>query len=59
MSSDPSHEELREFVRSMLANLDKSLREDDVIDEAIADHREMWTRLYRAASDLDAHDGSS
>ena len=59
MSSNPSDEELRAFVRSMLANLDRSLREDDVIDEAIAEHREMWTRLYRAASDFDAHEGSS
>jgi len=59
VSSNPSDEELRAFVRSMLANLDRSLREDDVIDEAIAEHREMWTRLYRAASDFDAHEGSS
>jgi hypothetical protein len=33
----------------MLSNLDKQLREPDVIDEALHTHREMWTRLYQAS----------
>lgn len=49
MDSEPSDEELREFVASMLSNLDKLLREPDVIDEAIRENREMWVMLYRAS----------
>ena len=33
----------------MLSNLDKQLREPDVIDEAIRSHRDMWTKLWRAS----------
>ena len=46
---EPSDEELREFVGSMLSNLDRRLRERDVIDEAIRAHRGMWVMLYRAS----------
>ena len=55
MDSEPSDEELRSFVSSMLSNLDKLLREPAVIDEAIRDHREMWVMLYRASLDLEDH----
>lgn len=54
MEKNPSDEELRAFVESMLSNLDRRLREPEVIDEAIRAHREMWTLLYRASSDLRA-----
>lgn len=53
---EPTDEELREFVGSMLSNLDRTLREPSVIDEAIAEHREMWVMLYRASLDFDASD---
>ena len=53
MEPEPSDEELRAFVETMLSNLDKTLREPDVIDEAIREHREMWVLLYRASSGLD------
>lgn len=33
----------------MLSNLDKAIREPEVLDEAIRDHREMWVMLYRAS----------
>lgn len=33
----------------MLSNLDKQLREPEVVDEAIRAHREMWVMLYRAS----------
>jgi hypothetical protein len=49
----PSDEELRAFVDSMLSNLDKQLREPEVIDEAIRNHRDMWTKLYRAGLGFD------
>jgi len=55
VDSEPSDEELRSFVSSMLSNLDKLLREPAVIDEAIRDHREMWVMLYRASLDLEDH----
>ena len=40
----------------MLSNLDKYLREPDVIDEAIREHREMWVTLYRASLAFDIRD---
>ncbi len=56
MDTEPSDEELRGFVASMLSNLDRLLREPAVIDEAIRDHREMWVLLYRASLGFDLHD---
>lgn len=56
MDTEPSEEELRAFVGSMLSNLDRLLRESDVIDESIRDHRDMWVLLYRASLDFDAED---
>ena len=53
MDADPSDEELREFVSSMLSNLDRILREPAVIDEALREHREMWVLLYRASRGFD------
>lgn len=50
---EPNDEELREFVAAMLSNLDKLLREPEVIEDAIARHREMWVALYHAGSGLD------
>ena len=52
-TTTPSDEDLRAFVDSMLSNLDKQLREPDVIDEAIREHREMWVTLYRASLGFD------
>ena len=49
MDDSPTEDELRAFVESMLSNLDKQLREPDVIDEAIRSHRDMWTKLWRAS----------
>lgn len=56
MDTEPSDEQLRAFVDSMLSNLDKGFREPDVIDEAIRGHREMWVMLYRASLGFDVHD---
>lgn len=56
MDTEPSDDELREFVGSMLSNLDRLLREPDVIDEAIREHRDMWRLLYRASSGFDIPD---
>ena len=56
MDTDPSDEELRAFVGSMLSNLDKVLREPAVIDEAIREHRHMWVLLYRASLGFDIPD---
>lgn len=53
MDTEPSDEQLRAFVGSMLANLDRELREPEVIDEAIREHREMWVMLYRANPGFD------
>ena len=56
MDTESSDEELRAFVSSMLSNLDRLLREPDVIDEAIREHRETWVTLYRASLGFDAPD---
>ena len=55
MDTEPSDEQLRAFVDSMLSNLDRDLREPAVIDETIREHREMWVMLYRASLDFDVH----
>ena len=49
-------EELRAFVDSTLSNLDRLLREPDVLDETIGEHREMWVMLYRASPGFDVPD---
>jgi hypothetical protein len=54
VESEPSDDELRAFVASMLSNLDRILREPDVVDEAIREHREMWVLLYRASRGFDS-----
>jgi hypothetical protein len=56
VDSEPSDEQLRAFVSSMLSNLDRLLREPAVIDEAIREQRETWTLLYRASLGFDVHD---
>ena len=56
MDREPSDEELRAFVNAMLSNLDRHLREPDVIDDAIRQHREMWVMLYRASLGFDVRD---
>jgi hypothetical protein len=54
VDTEPSEDELRAFVGSMLSNLDRLLREPDVIDEAIREHRELWVLLYRASLGFDS-----
>lgn len=56
METDRSDEELRAFVASMLSNLNRGLRDPEVIEETIREHREMWTMLYQASLDFDAGD---
>jgi hypothetical protein len=56
MDREPTDEELRPFVDSMLSNLNRQLREPEVIDEAIREHREMWVKLYRASFAFDVPD---
>ena len=53
MDASPTDQELRAFVESMLSNLDKQLREPEVIDQAIREHRDMWVLLYRAGHGFD------
>ena len=56
MDSEPSDEELREFVASTLSDFDRLFQEPEVIDESIREHREMWLMLYRASLGLDVPD---
>jgi hypothetical protein len=56
VDTEPSDDELRAFVGSMLSNLDRLLREPDVIDESIREHRELWVQLYHASLGFDVHD---
>ena len=50
MDTDPTDEELRAFIDAMLSNVDRGIREPEVLDEAIRHHRDMWVMLYRASS---------
>ena len=59
MDTEPTHEELRAFIDAMLSNLDKAIREPEVLDEAIRHHRDMWVMLYRASLGADALDPPS
>ena len=59
MDADPSNEELRMFVAAMLSNLDKQLREPDVIDDAIREHRKLWVLIYRASLGFEIHEAPS
>lgn len=59
MDAEPSDEELRGFVGSMLSNLDRLLREPEVIDEAIHENRDMWVLLYRASQGFDLADSDA
>jgi hypothetical protein len=54
VDADPTDEELRAFIDAMLSNLDRRLREPEVLDEAIRDHRDTWVMLYRASLRFDA-----
>jgi hypothetical protein len=56
MEIEPSDEELHAFVASMLSNLDRRLRDPEVIDEAIREQRETWTMLYRASVGFETQD---
>jgi hypothetical protein len=56
VDNEPSDDELRAFVSSMLSNLDRLLREPEVIEEAIHDNRDMWILLYRASQGFDVSD---
>jgi hypothetical protein len=53
VEEDPTDEELRAFVAAMLSNLDRQLREPEVIDRAISTNRDVWVLLYRASSGFD------
>ena len=56
MNAGPTDDQLRAFIQAMLSNLDKQLREREVIDAAIREHRDMWTRLYQAGVRFDVRE---
>ena len=53
MAIEPTEDELLAFVNLMLSNLDRELREPDVLAEAVRDRREMWVMLYRVSPGLE------
>jgi hypothetical protein len=53
MPADPSDEELLAFVDAMLSNLDRELREREVLAQAIRDARPQWVRLYHASLEVE------
>lgn len=56
MDRDPSEEELRAFVESILSDAGEQLREPAVIDEAIRERHEMWVLLYHASLGFEVRD---
>lgn len=59
MDTEPNNEELRAFIGALLSNVDSVIREPEVLDEAIREHRDMWVMLYRCSVDADAIDPQS
>lgn len=59
MDTQPTNEELRAFIDAMLSNVDRGLREPEVLDEVIRNQRDMWVRLYRASVGADVVDFQS
>jgi hypothetical protein len=55
VAAEPSYDELRAFVSSLLSNLDQ-LKEPEVVDDAIRQHRDMWVMLYKASLGFDTPD---
>ena len=56
MAQEPSDDELLQFVDLMLSNLDRELREPEVLAEAVSDRREMWVMLYRLSHGFEEGD---
>lgn len=52
----PSDEELRAFVGSLLSNFDQLISDPSVIADAIRDHRDTWVMLYHASLGFDVPD---
>ena len=55
----PSDDDLLAFVDSLLSNLDRQLREPDVVALAIKDNREMWVMLYHASLGFEVGESST
>ena len=53
MALEPTDDELLEFVDLLLSNLDRELREPDVLAEAVNDRRDMWLMLYRVSREFE------
>jgi hypothetical protein len=49
---EPSDDELVAFAESLLQNLAPRLREREVLEDAIRQHRGTWVTLYDAAAAL-------
>jgi hypothetical protein len=49
LAGAPSDDELLAFVGAMLSNLDRELREPDVLAQAIRENKELWVMLYRVS----------
>ena len=56
MPPEPTDDELLEFVDLMLSNLDRELREPDVLADAVREKREMWVMLYRVSHGFEESD---
>ena len=56
MDTEPSDEELRAFIGTMLSNVDRLMADPEVIDDAIREHRDMWILIYPASRGFDVSD---
>jgi hypothetical protein len=59
VAAAPSDDELVAFAGAMLSNLDRQLREPDVLAQAISDNRELWVALYRASLGFEDDESST
>lgn len=46
MASDPTDTVLAEFIASVLERVSPHFAEPEVVEEAIALHRDVWLQLY-------------
>ena len=49
MALEPTDEQLLEFIDAMLSNLDREMRDPEVLAESLRERREMWVDLYRVS----------
>lgn len=59
MALEPTDDELLEFVNLMLSNLDRELRDPEVLAQAVRERRDMWVMLYQVSHRAEDRDSTA